>query len=118
MKLGFVSDSLGGLPFATVLDHAARLGVQGVEVNTGGWSTAPHFDLAAMKSSASARKCFLKAFSDRGLEVIALNGNGNPPDPTDPKQADCLHDTLRIAGEMGITKVCAMSGLPAAARVT
>ena len=24
MKLGFVSDSLGGLPFETMLDHAAR----------------------------------------------------------------------------------------------
>ena len=36
MKLGFVSDSLGGLSFDTLLDHAARLGVSGVEVNTGG----------------------------------------------------------------------------------
>ncbi len=29
MKLGFVSDSLGGLPFEAMLDHAARLGVSG-----------------------------------------------------------------------------------------
>ena len=41
MKLGFVSDSLAGLPLSDLLDHAARLGVQGVEVNTCGWSTAP-----------------------------------------------------------------------------
>ena len=112
MKLGFVSDSLGGLPFDAMLDHAARLGVLGVEVNTGGWSTAPHFDLAAMKSSAAARKAFLAAFADRGLEVIALNANGNPLHPTDPKQGDCLRDTIRLAGEMGIKKVCTMSGLP------
>ena len=45
MKLGFVSDSLGGLEFGDLLDTAKRLGVDGVEVNTGGWSTAPHFDL-------------------------------------------------------------------------
>ena len=113
MKLGFVSDSLGALPFATVLDHAARLGVQGVEVNTGGWSTAPHFDMAAMKSSAGARRAFMDAFASRGLEVIALNANGNPLHPTDPAQADCLRDTIRLAGEMGITTVCTMSGLPA-----
>ena len=37
MKLGFVSDSLSGLPLDTLLDHASRLGVSGVEVNTGGW---------------------------------------------------------------------------------
>ncbi len=112
MKLGFVSDSLGGLPFESMLDHAARLGVQGVEVNTGGWSTAPHFDLNAMKADAGKRRTFQKAFADRGLEVIALNANGNPLHPTDPKQGVCLRDTIRLAGEMGIKKVCTMSGLP------
>jgi sugar phosphate isomerase/epimerase len=113
VKLGFVSDSLGGMPFEAVLDNAARTGVSGVEVNTGGWSTAPHFDLVRMKSDASARKAFLKAFADRGLEVISLNANGNPVHPTQPQQGECLRDTIRVAGEMGIRTVCTMSGLPA-----
>ena len=55
---------------------------------------------------------FQQAFFDRGLEVIALNANGNPLHPTDPKQGVCLRDTIRLAGEMGIKKVCTMSGLP------
>ena len=113
MKLGFVSDSLGGIAFDDLLDHAARMGVSGVEVNTGGWSTAPHFDLAAMKASATARKDFAKAFESRGLEIIALNANGNPLHPTQPRQGECLKDTIRIAGELGIKTVCTMSGLPA-----
>ena len=113
MKLGFVSDSLGGLPFSDMLDHARRMGVSGVEINTGGWSTAPHFDLATMLKDASARAAFLDAFSKRDLEVISLNANGNPLHPTDPAQGQCLRDTIRVAGAMGITTVCAMSGLPA-----
>jgi sugar phosphate isomerase/epimerase len=113
MKLGFVSDSLGGLPFPDMLDHAARLGVSGVEVNTCGWSTAPHFDLKGMLGNAGKQKAFLAAFADRGLEVIALNANGNPLHPTDPAQGEGLRDTIRVAGEMGITTVCTMSGLPA-----
>jgi sugar phosphate isomerase/epimerase len=115
MKLGFVSDSLGHLPLTTLLDEAVRLGVSGVEVNTGGWSTAPHFDLSAMKTSAQSRKNFLQAFTARGLEVISLNANGNPLHPTDAKQGACLKDTIRVAGEMGIKTVCTMSGLPAGA---
>ena len=114
MKLGFVSDSLGGRSFTEMLDAAVALGVQGVEVNTGGWSTAPHFDLAAM-NDAAARKAFQQAFTDRGLEVIALNANGNPLHPTDPAQSACLKDTIRLAGAMGIRTVCTMSGLPAGA---
>lgn len=114
MKLGFVSDSLGGCSFDDLLDAAVALGVQGVEVNTGGWSAAPHFDLTAMKSAA-ARKAFQRAFVDRGLEIVALNANGNPLHPTDPRGSACLKDTFRIAGEMGLTTVCTMSGLPAGA---
>lgn len=104
MKLGFVSDSLGGMSFDTLLDNAARMGVSGVEVNTGGWSTAPHFDLQKMKTSADARRTFVKAFQARGLEIIALNANGNPLHPTQPGQAECLKDTIRLAGEMGIPR--------------
>lgn len=112
MKLGFVSDSLGGQTFDEMLDNAMRMGVSGVEVNTGGWSAAPHFDLAEMKGSAAARKAFRKAFLDRGLEIISLNANGNPLHPTQPEQGTCLKDTIRLAGDMGIKTVCTMSGLP------
>ena len=115
MKLGFVSDSLGGRSFTEMLDAAVALGLQGVEVTTGGWSTAPHFSLAAMQD-ISPRKAFQQAFTDRGLVVIALNANGNPLHPTDPAQSACLKDTIRLAGEMGIKTVCTMSGLPAGAR--
>ncbi|MBB5663064.1 sugar phosphate isomerase/epimerase family protein [Rhizobium leguminosarum] len=113
MKLGFVSDSLGGLPFEAMLDHARRLGVSGVEVNTCGWSTAPHFNLSTILRDKNAQKSFLRAFADRELEVISLNANGNPLHPTDPAQGQGLEDTIRAAGELGIKTVCAMSGLPA-----
>ncbi|MFV0438830.1 MAG: sugar phosphate isomerase/epimerase family protein [Desulfopila sp.] len=113
MKLGFLSDSLGTMSLDQMLDQAVRLGVDGVEVTTGGWSSAPHFDLSRLKADGGARREFRKAFSDRGLEIISLNANGNPVHPTDHKQGQCLRDTLRVAGEMGIKTVCTMSGLPA-----
>lgn len=112
MRLGFVSDSLGGLPFKDMLDHAQRLGVSGVEVNTCGWSTAPHFDLQVILRDKNAQKTFLGAFAERGLDVISLNANGNPLHPTDPAQGQGLEDTIRAAGALGIKTVCTMSGLP------
>ena len=112
MKLGFVSDSLGGQSFPDLLESAKKLGVSGLEINTGGWSTAPHFDLQKMKSDAASRKTFVQKFADNGLEIIALNANGNPLHPTDPAQSNCLKDTIRVAGLMEIKTVCTMSGLP------
>ncbi|CAN7485877.1 sugar phosphate isomerase/epimerase [Rhizobium sp. LjRoot30] len=113
MKIGVVSDSLAKLPLGEMLDQVVQLGMSGVEVNTGGWSTAPHFDLDAMLASAQTRREFRQEFQSRGLEIVALNANGNPLHPTDATQADCLHDTIRVAGELGVRTVCTMSGLPA-----
>ena len=113
MKLGFVSDSLASMSLDEMLDTAVRLGVAGVEVNTCGWTNAPHFDLGEMLGSESARNAFREAFDSRGLEIISLNANGNPLHPTDHFQGEGLKDTIRVSGEMGITTVCAMSGLPA-----
>jgi sugar phosphate isomerase/epimerase len=115
MKLGFVSDSLSGQSFTDMLDNAQRMGVDGIEVNTGGWSTAPHCDLKKMLNAASARRAFLGEFEARGLEIASLNANGNPLHPTDKAQSECLKNTIRLAGEMGIKTVCTMSGLPSGA---
>jgi sugar phosphate isomerase/epimerase len=116
MKLGFVSDSLGHLSLEGMLDIAVGHGLQGVEVNTGNWSSAPHFNLVKMRASAEARAGFRRAFESRGLEIIALNANGNQLHPVSgASQAACLEDTIRIAGEIGVTTVCCMSGLPGGA---
>lgn len=112
MKIGFVSDSLADMSLDDMLDNAVRMGVRGVEVNTCGWSTTPHFDLKGMLGDPGARADFMAAFEVRGLEIISLNANGNPLHPTDPTQSEGLEDTIRIAGEMGLTTVCTMSGLP------
>lgn len=117
MKIGFVSDSLGRLTFEGVLDAAARLGVAGVEMNTGNWSSAPHLDLDGLLESAGSRKAFLEAFSRRGLDLIALNANGNQLHPTDgARQTEVLRSTIRLAGLLGVRKVCLMSGLPGGSR--
>ncbi len=114
MKIGMVSDSLAHLPFEAMLDAARALGVEGIEVNTGNWSAAPHLDLAGLLGSASARQAFLSAFEARGLSLIALNANGNQLHPTEgERQSAVLDDTIRLAGLLGVEKVCLMSGLPA-----
>jgi sugar phosphate isomerase/epimerase len=114
MKIGMVSDSLAQLPFEAMLDAARDLGVEGIEVNTGNWSSAPHLDLEGLLGSPSARQGFLAALEARGLTLIALNANGNQLHPTEgQRQSAVLHDTIRLAGLLGVDKVCLMSGLPA-----
>ncbi len=113
MKIAIVSDSLAHLAFEEMLDLAVELGVTGIEMNTGNWSAAPHLDLERLLGDGEARRRFLDAFARRGLELIALNANGNPLHPTDgARQSAVVRATLRLAGLLGVRTVCLMSGLP------
>ena len=117
MKIGMVSDSLGHLSFNAMLGTAAKLGVQGVEINAANWTSAPHIHMAELLGDAGKRKDYAAAFSSRGVELIALNANGNQLHPTDGKrQSDALYDTIRLAGALGVETVVLMSGLPEGAK--
>ena len=113
MKIGMVTDSLGHLSFDEMLDAVTRLGIQGVEFNAANWTSAPHLDLKTLLGSAFARQTFVAAVKRRVLEISALNANGNQLHPTEGEnQSEALHDTIRLAGELGIETVVLMSGLP------
>ena len=116
MKIGLVTDSLAHLPFEQMLDMAAELGIQGIELNTSNWSHGVHCDLAGLLASEQKRRELLDAIASRGLELSALNANGNQLHPTDgDRQSKNLYDTVTLAGELGVSTVVCMSGLPAGA---
>ncbi|MBB3190283.1 sugar phosphate isomerase/epimerase family protein [Halomonas cerina] len=117
MKLSICTDVMGDLSFTEMLDKCVELGVEGIEMTGGGWSPAPHFradELLADKSLLTSR---LKEIEARGLEIAALNCSGNPLDPgaLGERHRQEIDQTLRLAGEIGVKKIVAMSGLPAAA---
>lgn len=116
MKLSFCTDSLGHLPFEQMLDKLLELGVYGVEMTTGGWSSAPHLRTEELLASATQRQQLLKALESRGMSIAALNVSGNPLDPGElgnRHQRD-TENALALAGELGVKKIVMMSGLPPA----
>ncbi|WP_337024339.1 MULTISPECIES: sugar phosphate isomerase/epimerase family protein [unclassified Pantoea] len=116
MKLSFCTDSLGHLPFEQMLDKLLELGVYGVEMTTGGWSSAPHLPTEALLGSATQRQNLLKALESRGMSIAALNVSGNPLDPGElgQKHQRDTENALTLAGELGVKKIVMMSGLPPA----
>lgn len=116
MKIGLVTDSLADLPFDQMLDTAAELGIEGIELNTSNWSSGVHCDLAGLLASEPKRRALLDAVHSRGLELFALNANGNQLHPIDgDRQSKNLYDTVTLAGLLGVQTVVCMSGLPAGA---
>jgi sugar phosphate isomerase/epimerase len=114
MKIGMITDSLGQLPFAELLDTAAGLGIEQLEFAGGNWSQAPHLALDRMLDSAAARNEFTAAVSDHGIAISALNCSGNPLHPGEPgeRHRAVTKKTIALAGLLGIERVVMMSGCP------
>jgi sugar phosphate isomerase/epimerase len=113
VEIGIYSDSLGRLPFEQMLDVAAGCGVTAIEIATGGQSRAPHLRIDELLASAAARRRFLDAFSARGLHVSALNCSAWPMHPVvGPAHSELIDKTLRLAGELGVSRIVSMSGCP------
>jgi sugar phosphate isomerase/epimerase len=113
VDIGLYTDSLTDHSFEEALDIAAASGVQSIEIATGGQSSAPHLDLDALLAGAAARRAFLEAFTSRGFRISALNCSAWPLHPVvGAAHSELIDKTLRLASELGITKIVSMAGCP------
>lgn len=117
MKLSICTDVMGDLSFTDMLDKCVELGVEGIEMTGGGWSKGPHFRADELLADKGLLKQKLAEIEARGLQIAALNCSANPLDPGDmgKRHLKEMKETIRLAGEIGVTKIVTMSGLPEAA---
>ncbi|MCW2835286.1 MAG: Xylose isomerase domain protein barrel [Nocardioides sp.] len=116
MKLGVYSAILHDRSLDEALKVIKGLGLDGLEVNTGGFLPPVHVEnIDEILKNDSARDDFLGVFEAVGLEILGLNCNGNPlhPNPIigDAHAADVVR-SLRLAHRLGQHRVVTMSGLP------
>ena len=101
MRVGLFTDGLGHLSLSDALDWIERElpAVRDLEIGTGGYSAAPHFD---------RERQFAAEIERRGFRLTALNVSGNPLENTMHDTA--LRHTIELAGELGVDRVVCMSG--------
>ena len=114
MRLGLFTDALGDRSLREALAWLAANApdVRDVEVGTGGYSHAPHADLAMLVADGDARRSWLAEIEGSGFRLAALNVSGNPLET--PADDAALRDTLRRAAALGVPRVVCMSGGSAA----
>ena len=117
MKLGAYTACLHDQPLEQALQTLRGLGLDGAEVNSGGFLPAPHLPVELIRGSAGAREDYLGLFEESGIALTALNCNGNPLHPDaevrDQHGRD-VFDAIELAALLGVRRVVTMSGLPAA----
>jgi sugar phosphate isomerase/epimerase len=101
MRVGLFTDGLGHLSLLDALAWIEREVpvVRDLEIGTGGYSTAPHYDDEGR---------FATEIEHRGFRLAALNVSGNPLENAAHDAA--LRRTIEVAGELGVERVVCMSG--------
>jgi sugar phosphate isomerase/epimerase len=117
--LALVTEAFLDWPLSALLDWllAEAPEIRAVEIGSGGYAPHPHCDREAMLGDAGVRSRWLRELTARGFAVAAFNAWGNPlhPDPDVASAHDrALRDTIRLASELGVDRVVAMAGCPAA----
>ena len=113
LALGLYTDSLAHLGLEDALDVAARIGATGIEIATGGQSSAPHLRIDELLGDAGKRAAFAAAFESRGLRIAALNCSAWPLHPVvGDAHVALIRATIRLAAELGVRKIVTMSGSP------
>ncbi len=115
MKLGVYTAILHDRPLREALDVISSLGLDGAEINAGGFLPPVHIPIDDVLTSQSARDDYLGVFEEAGVALAGLNANGNPLHPNPQigaKHAEDLRKAISAAGALGQTRVVTMSGLP------
>ena len=115
MKLSVLTVPLQGLPAEQAFAYLHSLGVQMVELGTGGYTNDNHLKPEVFLADDSKIEAYKALLKKNDLEISALSCHGNPVHP-DKKAAQEYHrvfvDTCRLAQKLGVETVVTFSGCP------
>lgn len=98
-----------------MLDKVSGLGLEAMEIGTGGYPNNPHCPMDELLADAGKAKAWKKKFEDRGISVATLSCHGNPLHP-DKKQAardaEVFRKTVRLAERLDVKVIVGFSGCP------
>ena len=116
MKLGVYNAILHDRPLEDAIKVIADLGLNGIEINSGGFLPPVHIpEIDEIIADPAAAKAYLARFDGTGVEIAGLNCNGNPLHPNPiigDKHAEDVRRSIRAAAALGQNRVVTMSGLP------
>ena len=115
MKLGVLTVPLQNMPAGEAFRYLHSLGVETVELGTGGYTNNNHLRPDVYLNDDGKLEEFQALLKENELEICALSCHGNPVHP-DKETAAMYHqvyvDTCRLAEKLGVETVVTFSGCP------
>jgi len=103
------------LSMDAMLDKVSALGLEAMEIGTGGYPGDHHCPLDELVNDPAKAKAWKKKFEDRNIRVATLSCHGNPIHP-DPKHAardaETFRKTVLLAERLDVKVIVGFSGCP------
>jgi sugar phosphate isomerase/epimerase len=103
------------LSLDAMLDKVAALGLEVMEIGTGGYPENHHCALDDLIADRAKAKAWQKKFEDRGIRIATLSCHGNPLHPDAKlaqKDIDTFRKTVLLAEMLGVKVIVGFSGCP------
>ena len=115
MKLGVLTVPLQGMPAEEAFAYLHGLGVETVELGTGGYTNNNHLKPEVYLNDDGKIEEFKQLLKKNELEISVLSCHGNPVHP-DKATAEMYHnvfvDTCKLAQKLGVDTIVTFSGCP------
>jgi sugar phosphate isomerase/epimerase len=98
-----------------MLEKVSALGLEAMEIGTGGYPNNKHCALDELIADKSKARAWQKKFEDKGIHVATLSCHGNPVHPNAQhaqKDVDTFRKTVLLAEMLGIRVIVGFSGCP------
>lgn len=115
IPIGVFDPVYGHLSIDQMLDKVSALGLEAMEIGTGGYPNNPHCPLDDLVQDRSKAKTWQKRFEDRGIRVATLSCHGNPIHPNAQhakKDIDTFQKTVLLAEMLDVKVIVGFSGCP------
>ncbi len=118
IPLGVFDPAYKDLSLEAMLDKVTALGLEVMEIGTGGYPENRHCPLDELVADRSKAKAWRKKFEDRGIRVATLSCHGNPIHPDAAlakKDIDTFRKTVLLAEMLDVKVIVGFSGCPGGA---
>jgi sugar phosphate isomerase/epimerase len=115
IPIGVFDPVFDKLSLEQMIDKINSLGLEAVEIGTGGYPGSTHCPIDELLADPAKAKAWKKKFTDRGIQVATLSCHGNPLHP-DTKHAardqESFKKTVRLAQMIDVKVIVGFAGCP------
>lgn len=115
IPIGVFDPAYAHLQLDAMIDKMAALGLEAVEIGTGGYPNNPHCPTQELLDDPAKLRAWRKKFEDRGIHIGTLSCHGNPVHPDSKiaeRDAETFRKTVLLAQKLDVKVIVGFSGCP------